>query len=122
LGTDASNNAGTYTFSPATASIFSGNANGTFDHGRQGIYWVQTPDRLTPVSDGVIAALNYIVGLSGSAAVQYDGSAGGGRLVYFGFPFETITSPTLRSAYMADILRFFSKPARFEAIATLSDK
>ena len=29
----------------------------------------------------------------GAAAVQYDGSAGGGRTVLFGFPFETITAP-----------------------------
>jgi hypothetical protein len=83
---------------------------------------VQAPDRLTPVGSGTIAALNYVGGLGGPAAVQYDGSAGSGRLVYFGFPFETITSANLRGDYMADILRFFSKPVRFEAIALLPDK
>jgi len=122
LGADANNNSGSYTFSPTVGSIFSGNGNGTFDNGSQGIYWVQAPDRLTPTGSGTIAALNYVGGLGGPAAVQYDGSAGGGRVVYFGFPFETLTSANLRTTYMSDILRFFSKPARFEAIASLADK
>jgi hypothetical protein len=122
LANDSHNHSGSHTFSPATGSIFSGNSTGTFDNGSQGIYWVQSPDRLTPVGSGTLAALNYVGGLGGAAALQYDGSAGGGRLVYFGFPFETITSASLRNACMADILRFFSKRARFEAIALLANQ
>jgi hypothetical protein len=122
LGGDANNNSGSYTFSANPTSIFAGNGNGTFDGGGQGIYWVQAPDRLTPLGSGTIAALNYGGGPGGTAAVQYDGSAGGGRVVYFGFPFETITSASLRNTYMADMLRFFSKSARFEAIVLLPDK
>ena len=41
------------------------------------------------------------------AAVQYDGSLGGGKVVNFGFPFETITNSVVRDAYMSDVLRFF---------------
>jgi hypothetical protein len=45
--------------------------------------------------------------LGGAAAVQYDGSLGGGKVVNFGFPFETITNSAARDAYMSDVLRFF---------------
>ena len=119
LGADANNNSGSYTVTPAGGAIFSGSGNATFDDGTKGIYWVQNPDALTPVGPGASAALTYVGGSAGSAAVQYDGSAGGGKVVYLGFPFETITSPAARNAYMAEILRFFSKPAQLEAIAWL---
>ncbi|HOX58138.1 MAG TPA: fibronectin type III domain-containing protein [Candidatus Paceibacterota bacterium] len=122
LGADANNNSGSYTVSPAGGTIFAGSGDATFDNGTNGIYWVQNPDALTPLGAGASAALSYVGGSGGTAAVQYDGSAGGGKVVYFGFPFETITNATTRSAYMADILRFFSKPARFEAIAWLPDR
>jgi hypothetical protein len=32
---------------------------------------------------------------------------GGGKVVNFGFPFETITNAAVRDAYMSDVLRFF---------------
>ena len=122
LGADANNNSGSYTVAPAGGTIFTGSGNATFDNGTKGIYWVQNPDALTPLGAGASAALSYVGGSGGTAAVQYDGSAGGGKVVYFGFPFETITNATTRSTYMADILRFFSKPVRFEAIAWLPDQ
>ena len=122
LGADANDNSGSYTVAPAGGTIFAGSGNAMFDNGTRGIYWVQNPDALTPLGVGAIAALSYVGGSGGTAAVQYDGSAGGGKVVYFGFPFETITNATTRSTYMADILRFFSKPVRFEAIALLPDQ
>jgi hypothetical protein len=61
---------------------------------------------LTPTNFSV-AAISYSGGLGGTAAVTYDGSHGGGKLVNFGFPFETITNSTVRDAYMSDVLRFF---------------
>jgi hypothetical protein len=105
LTSDANTNSGIYTVTAVGGSIFAGNGNATFDNGSKGIYWVQYPDVLTPSGTGATAAINY----SGAAAagVCYDGSAGGGRVVVFGFPFETITSATLRNNYMADILDFF---------------
>jgi len=122
LGADANNNAASYTVTPAGMGIFNGSGNATFDNGSRGIYWVQNPDRLTPTGAGAVSALNYSGGLGGAAAVQYDGSAGGGRVVYFGFPFETITNSATRASYMADVLRFFSKPARFTGINLLPDQ
>ncbi len=122
LGADANDDSGSYTVTPSGGTIFAGSGNATFDNGTRGIYWVQNPDVLVPTGSGANAGLNYVGGLGGAAAVQYDGSMGGGRVIYFGFPFETITGTTARDTYMADILRFFSKPVRFEVIALLPDQ
>lgn len=108
LNGDANDDSQSHTFTPVGGSIFAGNANGSFDDGSKGIYWVGFPDMLTPVGAGATAALNYVGGLGGAAAIQYNGSAGGGRVVYFGFPFETITSASARNAAMADILTFLN--------------
>lgn len=116
LGADANNNSGSYTVAPAAGSIFSGAGNAAFDDGTKGIYWVKTPDAVTPTGAGATAAFSYVGGSGGTAGIQYDGSTGGGRLVYLGFPFETITSVASRTAYMADILRFFSKRPRIESL------
>ncbi len=71
---------------------------------------MQTADVLTPYGSGAAAAANYSGNTNGAAAIQYDGTAGGGKVVYFGFPFETITAVARRDAYMADILTFFLAP------------
>ncbi len=108
LASDANDNSGSYTTASTTGGIFSARGGATFDDGSRGIYWVKTPDVLTPFGAGTSAALNYTGNPNGAAAIQYDGSAGGGKVVYFGFPFETITSATLRQQYLADILTFFT--------------
>jgi hypothetical protein len=81
-----------------------------FDDGSRGLYWVQTPDVLTPFGPGVQAALQYTNAGTGAAALQYDGSNGGGKVVYFGFPFETIADAGRRADYMRDILDLFAAP------------
>jgi hypothetical protein len=105
---DASDDSLSYSVSSAASGIFASRTGTTFDDGSNGIYWVRTPDVLTPTGSGVIAALNYTGNPSGAAAIQYDGSVGGGKVVYFGFPFETITDLARRNQYMADILAFFT--------------
>jgi hypothetical protein len=110
LGSDANDDSGSYAFSSTVGGIFSGNAGAAFDDGNDGIYWVPTPDRLTPVGAGTSSALNYVGGSGGVAAVQYDGTSGGGNVVVLGFPFETITSATARNAIMDDMLNFFNVP------------
>jgi hypothetical protein len=111
LASDANTNSQSYSFSAASTSIFDGNANGTFDDGSKGIYWVKSPSVLTPNGTGTKAAINYSGGIGGAAAIQYDGSAGGGRVVYIGFPFETVSSATVRNQYMADVLNFLAPSA-----------
>ena len=102
---NAHDDAGTYNFS-AISGLFSGNPSGTFDNGSM-FYNVAFPDVLT-ATNGSIGAISYVGGIGGSAGITYDGSLGGGKLVYFGFPFESILNPTFRDAYMADVLRFFN--------------
>ncbi|HOC57610.1 MAG TPA: immunoglobulin domain-containing protein [Verrucomicrobiota bacterium] len=103
-----SDNSASYTGTATAGGIFAGRASVTVDDGSKGIYWVQTPDLIGPYGAGASVAMNYAAG--GAAAIQYDGSAGGGRTVLFGFPFETITSATRRNEYMADVLTFLSTP------------
>ena len=110
LGSDANDDAGSYTVTPAAGGIFAGRANAIFDDGSKGIYSVRAPDKLTPFGSGATAALNYIGGLGGAAVIQYDGSTGGGRTVLLGFPFETITDVARRNQYLSDVLNFLSTP------------
>jgi hypothetical protein len=105
---DSYDDSQSYTVAPTATGIFAGRSNASFDDGSRGIYAVRYPDVLVPLGTGAIAALNYIGGTTGGAAIQYDGSAGGGKVVYLGFPFETITSATLRNQLMADALTFFT--------------
>ncbi|MBA4149331.1 MAG: D-alanyl-D-alanine carboxypeptidase [Verrucomicrobia bacterium] len=105
LNGDANDDANTYSFGPVSNGIFTSNPSGVFDNGSV-LYNVAFPDVLTPVN-GSVAAMNYIGGRGGAAAVSYNGSLGGGKVVNMGFPFETITSASVRTAYMSDVLRFF---------------
>ncbi|MFN7138168.1 MAG: immunoglobulin domain-containing protein [Limisphaerales bacterium] len=112
LAQDSHTNSGIYNINVAAGSIFAGNPNFTFDNGTRGIYWVRSPEILTPYGAGTIGALNYAGSSAGAAAVQYDGAPfGTGRVVYFGFPFETIVGESVRSDYMGDILNFLGAPA-----------
>ncbi len=121
--TYAADDSGVYLFSPAGGSIFAGNSTGLFDDGSNGIYAVGYPDLLTPTGSGATSVLNYQGVGGGAAGIAYDGSAGGGKVVYLGFPIETITSSSMRNSYMADILSFFlpqpTQPLSFELIGLL---
>ncbi len=98
--------ASTYAFAPTAGGIFAGDAASGFDNGTKGTYNVAFPDVLTP-TNGSVAAISYVGGIGGTAAIQYSGGGGAGKLVNFGFPFETITNSVVRDAYMSDVLRFF---------------
>ena len=101
----AGDDAGTYAVAPASGSIFAGLAPFRFD--APGMYDADYPDQLTPVN-GSTAALVYQGGNGGTAAVQYqDGCQ---RLVYFGFPFETIW-PSQRPVVMGRALGFLDECA-----------
>lgn len=105
----SADSSGSYTVTAAPAGIFSGRASAGFDNGNSGIYWVKTPDAIAPIGSAT-TALSYSGGTGGAAAIQYDGAVGNGRVVLFGFPFETITSAARRSEYMLDILNFLKEP------------
>jgi hypothetical protein len=95
--------AGTYQVAPASGSVFAGLASFRFD--APGMYDADYPDQLAPIN-GSVAALTYQGGAGGTAAVQY--ADGCQRLVYFGFPFETIR-PDQRSAVMDRALSFLDE-------------
>jgi hypothetical protein len=82
---------------------------------------VRFPDVLTPVGSNTVAALQYAGGLPGAAAIQNSDSATGSRVVYFGFPFETVTSAALRESLMFDVLAFFDViPAPVIAVSSIA--
>jgi len=110
-----------WNFTANNTALFAGNSNGIFDDGSRGIYMVSYPDVIAPTNYGALAGINYSNVASGAGAVVYNGSAGGGKVVYLAFPFETITSASVRNAYMASVLNFFnSGPLKFDAITMLA--
>ncbi|MBN1475981.1 fibronectin type III domain-containing protein [Candidatus Sumerlaeota bacterium] len=107
LGGDENADARTLGVRPLAGRLF-GETLGLFlDDGNRGTYAARQPDILTPVGPGVVAVMRYAGGRGGTAAVAYDGSAGGGRVILFGFPFETIVSPSARADVMERVLEFF---------------
>jgi hypothetical protein len=101
LGADlAADDAGVYLVTPTVEGIFAGLGAIEFRDNYDADY----PDQLTPLS-GSVAALDY-AGENGVAAVQYD-AGDCRRVVYLGFPFETIAA-TQRPPVMARVLDYLS--------------
>jgi hypothetical protein len=99
----AGDDAGTYQVAPASGAIFGGLAPFRFD--APGMYDADYPDRLAPVN-GSVAALVYQGGTGGTAGIQY--ADGCQRLVYLGFPFETVR-PNQRAGVMGRVLNFLDE-------------
>jgi N-acetylmuramoyl-L-alanine amidase len=97
----AGDDAGTYEVAPATGSIFAGLDDFRFD--AAGEYDADFPDYFVPIN-GATTALAYATGPA--AAIQY--ASGCQRLVYFGFPFETISSAQ-QLAVMQRVLGFLDE-------------
>jgi len=101
--------ANVYQFSGVPGSIFEGLSGLTFDNGTHGSYDVDWPDCIDPLG-GSQVCLNYD-GTSYYAAIQYEGTFGSsnkvGKLVYFGFPFETIYPESDRNEIMKRIVNYF---------------
>jgi hypothetical protein len=104
---DTSTNADRYlSCVPARDSIFRRNPPCIIGDASDQGYFIKATSRLLPDGPGARVALVCPDG-SGTAAVQYDGSAGGGRVVCFGFPFECLASAKARARYMECVLKFF---------------
>ncbi len=99
--------ADTFGFAGVAGGIFESIENGLFDDGTKGIYRTARPDVIASAGPGAKTVLQYAGGKGGCAGIQYDGSVGGGKVVFFGFPFETIISPKMRADCMARVLGFF---------------
>jgi hypothetical protein len=98
-------------FVPVKGAIFRHNQLGVIGDAREQSYFLNADCRLLPEGPGAQASLLYPES-PGAAAVQYDGSAGGGKALCFGFPFECVSSAQVRARYMRDILRFFASHPR----------
>jgi hypothetical protein len=100
LGADmAGDDADTYVVAPTAEGIFAGLGPLEFRDNYDADY----PDRLE-LRPGSTAALTYLGGNGGVAAIQYH-AVGCRRVVYLGFPFETIAA-TQRGAVMKRVLDY----------------
>ncbi|MEM7312662.1 MAG: N-acetylmuramoyl-L-alanine amidase, partial [Planctomycetota bacterium] len=96
--------ANTYNVSGSDGSLFEG-ISLEFDDGSQ-FYDVNFPDVIS-ASGGSTSVMQYEGGSGGTAAIAYDPGMAAGRVVVFGFPFETIVAADDRAATMFAILDFF---------------
>lgn len=96
---------------PIATSIFGMNDTLNFDNGTHGTYDVKYPDAIAPLN-GSQADLHYNTPSDTEyACVHFAGIFTGGtklgKLVYMGYPFETIYPSANRDTAMKDILIFF---------------
>jgi hypothetical protein len=107
-GNYVADDANTYNVTGATGGIFAG-LSFSFDNGAL-YYNVDFPDVIN-TQTGAQSALTYSGGTGGNAAIQVAGSAGRGRIVMLGFPFETITTAASRAAVIDRALAYFGLAA-----------
>ena len=121
--TYVADDAGTYVATAAAGGIFAGMSSITFSNGAAfnsldgQTYDVAFPDVLTP-QPGAVSALTYSGGTGGTAAIQVPGTGGKGNIVMFAFPFETITSASLRQTAMGNVLSFLGARSRSRPAST----
>jgi len=101
----SADDANTYQVTPDPNGIFAGLAAFDFSPANGAPYDVFAPDVLT-ARTGARACLSYVGGSGGVAAVQYYGCVY--NTVTFGFPFECISSPTVRAQVMDRVIQFLA--------------
>lgn len=103
-GTYVADDANTYSVNGAAGGIFAGMSI-SFDNGAQ-FYDSEYPDVINPQA-GAQTALTYANG-AGGAGIQVVGTGSRGRIVMFGFPFETITTAANRASVIGKVFGFFN--------------
>src|SRR5262249_21030882 len=83
-------------FVPAKDSIFQAVQPGWIGDATDQSYFVGATSRLLPEGAGARVALVCPDGASGGAAVQFNGSGKAGKVVCFGFPFESLSTARAR--------------------------
>lgn len=103
----------TYQAEGLNGTILAGVPSIPFDNGMHGTIDVKWPDVVKPNAGGI--GCGKYVNLdtsSGFSAISFQGvfpsGTKEGRLVAFGFPFETIYTESIRTQVLANILKFFS--------------
>ena len=95
-------------FIPAEGGVFALSRPVVFGDAADQSYYVNAASRLRPKGLGARVAL-YCPDGTAAAGVQYDGSAGGGRVICLGFPFECVSLSRVRSQIMGDAMRFLAE-------------
>jgi hypothetical protein len=99
--------AGTYAVEGAVGTVFEG-LSFSFDDGSQGMYDANYPDVISPAGNSEVV-LNYDGGANG-AGMAYSGMFPGGisegKVVYLGFPFETVYPESERVNLMSAVLLY----------------
>ncbi len=95
--------ANTYAVTPATGGILADVSAFDFSPANGAVYDVREPDVLL-TRTGSAACLNYSGGTGGVAGVQYTGTVY--NAVSFGFPFEAISSSSVRAQVMQRVISF----------------
>ncbi len=108
--------ANSYNIRALSGSIFGGLPSGSFDNGTGGTYNVDYPDVLLPNDSKSKAALYYGFAFDIAALTRVQGNS---RVVFMGFPLETVTSPSLRASLMQRSLRFLLQDRPLEAPETI---
>ena len=109
-------------------SIFAGVEPIRFDDGTHGTYNVDYPDGIKPLNGAEVALYYYgkNYDTEGCAGITYKGSFGegskDGKLVYFGFPFETVYPDSTRNLLMNRIITFFDLSFAAETSRVVADR
>lgn len=102
-----------YQAEPVAGNIFDGTGPITFDNGTQGTINVRYPDVINGINGGT-NCLRYSNVTNQFAAVNYAGIFPGGsvlgKVVFVGFPFETIYPEAKRNLFLSKVLSFFESP------------
>ncbi len=104
---------------PVSGTMFENLPAFYFDDGTHGTYIVKYPDVVTGINGGTgILKYSGVSESSGYGGIFYDGmfpsGTKKGKLLYLGFPFETIYPDSTRRILMNKILEFFSSPSGTE--------
>jgi hypothetical protein len=102
-----------YQAEPLAGSIFDGTGTIPFDDGTQGTINVRYPDVINGINGGV-NCLQYSNVTNQFAGVFFEGNFPGGtvpgKLVFVGFPFETIYPEAKRNLFLNKVISFFNRP------------
>lgn len=111
-GDYVADDANVYSATGAGGTIFSGIASLSFNS-PPATYDPNFPDTLQGIN-GSVVCLRYTGAGTPGAALQYPSGLTGGRIVLLGFPFECITSATIRNQMMSSVLAFFGTTVPIE--------
>ncbi len=120
LGDDAN----THSAIPVSGGIFGGLWTVYFDDGTHGYYDVDYPDGVGP-HGGSVSCMTYTGNTGWSAGIVFDGTTGGdtvtGKIVYLGFPVETVYDSLTRLVIFADVFNFFGFDVSVKEYSTALD-